>query len=104
MPALVASVPVPKSYSGFRMCLARLVNPVVDRDPRLGRLCLLLRNTGYEAGEFLNEIFYAWDSFRLEGMNEDAWVLAWDQVHDAFINACDGGERMSQLLMSCRPV
>lgn len=101
---VVASFPVPKSYPGFRRCIAKLLSEVADRDARLPRIQFHLRNTGYEAGEFLNEIFYAWDSFRIEGMGSFAWAMAWDQVHDAIINATDGDERMSQLVMSCRPV
>lgn len=100
---MVASLPCPKSYSGFRRCVAKLVLGVARKNPKVGVLRARLMDTGFEAGSFLNEIFYAWDSFRLEGMGVDAWVLAWEQVHDAFINAVGGGEELSRLLMDCCP-
>ena len=100
---MVASLPCPKSYAGFRRCVAKLVRDVAEKNPIVWLLRARLMDTGFEAGQFLNEIFYAWDSFRLEGMGADAWVLAWDQVHDAFINATGGDAALSAALLRCCP-
>ena len=95
----------PKSYPGFRKCVSRILAPLAARDVRVRKLCLCLCDTGYEAGPFLQEIFNAWDTYRIEGCGSDAWVLAWDIVHDAVVCAFNGGDAaLSESLLSLCPV
>lgn len=84
-----------RTYSGFRREIARILSllqkqSVLDASLPTVRAIKLLRDTGYEAGEFLEGIWNAYCEHELS-LNDklspsECMLAAWSTIHDAIVS------------------
>lgn len=84
-----------RTYSGFRRLLARVLRRLLPMQHEqlstsINAAVRILRNTGYEAGPFLEDIFNAYCSYEYaaqDGLSpSECLVAAWSHVHDAIVS------------------